>query len=150
MIGIVLAAGGSTRMAEIGQIKPVLDWFGKPMLEHVLQQAKASQLNAVWVVVGCCTQQTTLVVVARNKPHLSPKRQAQTKYYKTPIGLVGWQVPYSWQFVMLWKPIMTRWLLSLPIVRYSNQPILTRQLPVVRMHPTGLYGRIMPDCTGIR
>ncbi|HUN21604.1 MAG TPA: nucleotidyltransferase family protein [Anaerolineales bacterium] len=64
MIGIVLAAGGSTRMAEIGQIKPVLDWFGKPMLEHVLQQAKASQLNAVWVVVGCCTQQTTLVAQA--------------------------------------------------------------------------------------
>jgi molybdenum cofactor cytidylyltransferase len=57
-------------MAEIGQSKPLLDWFGQPMLAHVLQQAKASQLDAVWVVVGCCSQQTTPIAQAAGADHI--------------------------------------------------------------------------------
>jgi molybdenum cofactor cytidylyltransferase len=47
--GIVLAAGGSTRM---GRPKQLLPLAGRPMLQHVLDAAEASPLDEVVVVLG--------------------------------------------------------------------------------------------------
>lgn len=47
--GILLAAGTSSRM---GQAKQLLDWHGQPLVRHVAQQALASTLDGLLVVVG--------------------------------------------------------------------------------------------------
>lgn len=47
--GILLAAGLSSRM---GRPKQLLDWGGRPMIRHVAEQALASRLAAVLVVLG--------------------------------------------------------------------------------------------------
>ncbi len=47
--GIVLAAGLSRRL---GRPKQLLDVGGKPLIRHVVERCLASQLGAVWVVVG--------------------------------------------------------------------------------------------------
>ncbi len=47
--GVLLAAGLSRRM---GQPKPLLPWRGQPLVCHVVQQAAASQLAGLLVVLG--------------------------------------------------------------------------------------------------
>lgn len=47
--GIVLAAGGSTRM---GRPKPLLDWGGGPLVAHVAGLALAAGCDPVFVVTG--------------------------------------------------------------------------------------------------
>jgi len=47
--GIILAAGKSSRMKEM---KLLLDFRGKPLIEHVLESALQSSLNRVIVVLG--------------------------------------------------------------------------------------------------
>ena len=49
---IVLAAGGSTRMAGAGQIKQLLEWQGQPLVAHVTQVALESECQDAVVVVG--------------------------------------------------------------------------------------------------
>ncbi len=49
---IVLAAGGSTRMAAAGQIKQLLEWQGQPLVAHVTQGALESECQDAVVVVG--------------------------------------------------------------------------------------------------
>ncbi len=44
---IVLAAGGSTRM---GQPKQLLDWRGKPLIRHVVEQVQSVQLDTIAVL----------------------------------------------------------------------------------------------------
>src|SRR5690606_32377251 len=46
---IVLAAGDSTRM---GRPKALLDWHGKPMIDHVLDTARAGGCTKFFVVLG--------------------------------------------------------------------------------------------------
>jgi molybdenum cofactor cytidylyltransferase len=46
---VVLAAGGASRM---GQPKQLLDWGGKPMVRHVVEQVRAAGLEPI-VVLGC-------------------------------------------------------------------------------------------------
>jgi molybdenum cofactor cytidylyltransferase len=52
--GLVLAAGGSTR---IGQPKQLLDWNGQPFVRVVAENALSSGLDPVYVVVGAHAQQ---------------------------------------------------------------------------------------------
>lgn len=47
--GLLLAAGSSSRM---GQAKQLLDWQGLPLVRHVAQEALASDLSSLVVVVG--------------------------------------------------------------------------------------------------
>lgn len=47
--GLLLAAGMSSRM---GRAKQLLDWQGKALVRHVAEQAVASQLQSLTVVVG--------------------------------------------------------------------------------------------------
>ncbi|MGH2533045.1 MAG: nucleotidyltransferase family protein [Thermomicrobiales bacterium] len=47
--GVVLAAGGSSRL---GRLKQLLDLGGQPLLAHVLQNAIASDLDEVVLVLG--------------------------------------------------------------------------------------------------
>ena len=47
--GLLLAAGTSSRM---GKAKQLLDWRGQPLVRHVAQQALASALDSMIVVVG--------------------------------------------------------------------------------------------------
>jgi len=46
---IVLAAGSSRRL---GEPKQLLDWGGRPMLDVVVDRAKAWPVDQVWVVLG--------------------------------------------------------------------------------------------------
>jgi CTP:molybdopterin cytidylyltransferase MocA len=46
---IILAAGMSTRM---GQLKPLLDWGGQPLLGYEVEQLKAAGVDEVIVVLG--------------------------------------------------------------------------------------------------
>lgn len=46
---IVLAAGDSTRM---GRPKALLDWHGKPLIDHVLDTARAGGCTKFFVVLG--------------------------------------------------------------------------------------------------
>jgi molybdenum cofactor cytidylyltransferase len=47
--GIILAAGMSSRM---GRPKQLLDWHGQPLVRHIAEQAQASDLDGLVVVVG--------------------------------------------------------------------------------------------------
>jgi molybdenum cofactor cytidylyltransferase len=47
--GVVLAAGESRRM---GQLKLLLPWRGRPVLDHVLRAARASRLDPCILVLG--------------------------------------------------------------------------------------------------
>lgn len=49
VVGILLAAGASTRL---GQPKQLLDFGGKPLVRHVAEAALASRLERLIVVVG--------------------------------------------------------------------------------------------------
>lgn len=50
---IVLAAGGSTRMAAAGEIKQLLPWGSGTLLSHVVDGALGSEASSVIAVVGC-------------------------------------------------------------------------------------------------
>ena len=52
--GLVLAAGGSSRL---GSPKQLLPWRGRTLLEHVVAQACASGLDEVLVVLGATAEQ---------------------------------------------------------------------------------------------
>jgi CTP:molybdopterin cytidylyltransferase MocA len=47
--GLILAAGGSSRM---GSPKQLLPWHGRPLLEHVIAEVNASALDEVLIVLG--------------------------------------------------------------------------------------------------
>lgn len=55
---IVLAAGASSRM---GQPKPLLDWGGKPLVRHIVEQVRAAGLEPI-VVLGCQAEQVRLAL----------------------------------------------------------------------------------------
>jgi molybdenum cofactor cytidylyltransferase len=46
---IVLAAGDSTRM---GEPKALLDWHGRPLIEHVLETARAGGCTKLFAILG--------------------------------------------------------------------------------------------------
>lgn len=46
---LILAAGSSKRL---GQSKQLLDWGGRPLLEVVVKQVQAWEVDEVWVVLG--------------------------------------------------------------------------------------------------
>lgn len=46
---LVLAAGSSSRL---GESKQLLDWGGRPLLEHVVSEVGAWPVDQVWVVLG--------------------------------------------------------------------------------------------------
>lgn len=50
---IVLAAGGSTRMALAGEVKQLLPWGEGTLLSHATDVALASEASSVVAVVGC-------------------------------------------------------------------------------------------------
>ncbi len=50
IIGIVLAAGRSTRMGTVNKLTKI--WQGQPLIAHVLKAAQASSLSNVVVVTG--------------------------------------------------------------------------------------------------
>ncbi|MCH2539771.1 MAG: putative selenium-dependent hydroxylase accessory protein YqeC [Anaerolineales bacterium] len=50
---IILAAGGSTRMAEYGEIKQLLPWGSGTLLTRAVDVANQSDADQVVVVVGC-------------------------------------------------------------------------------------------------
>jgi molybdenum cofactor cytidylyltransferase len=54
----VLAAGASSRM---GQPKQLLDWGGKPMVRHVVEQVRKAGLEA-FAVLGCQAEQVCLAL----------------------------------------------------------------------------------------
>lgn len=58
--GIVLAAGGSTRL---GRPKQVLDWRGEPFVRHVVRAAKSAGLDPVVVVAGSDAEQVNLALI---------------------------------------------------------------------------------------
>lgn len=49
VVGIILAAGTSSRL---GRPKQLLDYRGKPLLQHVIDNARASRLDEVVLVLG--------------------------------------------------------------------------------------------------
>ena len=51
--GILLAAGASTRM---GRPKQLLPWAGQPLVRHLAEQALASQLAGLIVVLGASSE----------------------------------------------------------------------------------------------
>jgi molybdenum cofactor cytidylyltransferase len=53
VVGLILAAGLSTRMRGMGCPKQLLPLAGRPMLQHVLDAALASRLDEVVLVLGC-------------------------------------------------------------------------------------------------
>jgi molybdenum cofactor cytidylyltransferase len=72
--GLVLAAGGSSRM---GSPKQLLPWEGRTLLEHVVAQVCASGLDEVLVVLGASAEQILAQVelgrarVVKNPDHAS-------------------------------------------------------------------------------
>ena len=63
--GVLLAAGLSTRM---GQPKQLLTWQGQPLVRHVAQQALASRLDGLIVVVGAEAAATHAALVGLGGP----------------------------------------------------------------------------------
>lgn len=57
VVGIILAAGEGTRMG--GAVKQMLPFNGKTVLEQVIDNATASLLQKVIVVIGHCTELIT-------------------------------------------------------------------------------------------
>ena len=62
---IVLAAGGSTRMAGAGEIKQLLPWGSGTLLSHAVDVALASVVSDVVAVVGCEAKRVEGVLDAR-------------------------------------------------------------------------------------
>ncbi len=52
--GIILAAGGSKRL---GRPKQLLDWFGKPFIQQVIETVKLAGLSPIIVVTGAHSQE---------------------------------------------------------------------------------------------
>jgi molybdenum cofactor cytidylyltransferase len=59
--GIILAAGGSTRMGHAGQ-KPLLLWRGEPFIRHVARTALGAGLSPVVIVAGAQTSEIQAAV----------------------------------------------------------------------------------------
>ncbi len=57
--GVILAAGGSSRM---GQTKQLLDWHGQPFVRQVAQTALAAGLSPVVAVVGAASEPVAAVL----------------------------------------------------------------------------------------
>ena len=51
---LILAAGGSSRL---GEPKQLVDWNGKPLLQHVVEGVLAWPVDAVYVVLGSGSEQ---------------------------------------------------------------------------------------------
>jgi molybdenum cofactor cytidylyltransferase len=68
--GIVLAAGGSTRL---GRPKPLLPWQGRTLIEHVVRQAQTIGLDDLIVVTGAAGDQVAQAVGDHARVVLNPK-----------------------------------------------------------------------------
>jgi len=74
IIGIVLAAGRSTRMGEINKLTKV--WRGKALVSHVVEAARSSLLSEVVVVTGhqselVCAQLSETIPAVHNPEYAS-------------------------------------------------------------------------------
>lgn len=79
--GIILAAGGSERL---GQPKQLLDWFGKPFVVQVVQNAITAGLTPIYVVTGSDREQiesflTSLPVVCVYNPQWAEGQSTSMK-----------------------------------------------------------------------
>jgi 4-nitrophenyl phosphatase len=59
---VILAAGESTRF---GRPKQLLDWFGKPLVAHVVDVAASAGLGPVVVVLGCSAEAVSAALGGR-------------------------------------------------------------------------------------
>ncbi len=62
---ILLAAGGSTRMAEAGEIKQLLPWGRRTLLARAADVALESEADSVVVVVGCQAERVEAALEGR-------------------------------------------------------------------------------------
>lgn len=62
---IILAAGGSTRMSEAGEIKQLLPWRRGTLLTRAVDAATQSEADSVVVVVGCQAERVKAVLEGR-------------------------------------------------------------------------------------
>ncbi|NTW01143.1 MAG: nucleotidyltransferase family protein [Oscillochloris sp.] len=65
--GILLAAGTSSRL---GRPKQLLEWGGRPLVRHVAEQALASRICALVVVVGAVADAVRATLVGLDGPVL--------------------------------------------------------------------------------
>lgn len=65
IFGVLLAAGFSSRM---GRPKQLLEWRGQPMVRHVAEQALASRLDGLVVVLGAGASEARAALVGLDGP----------------------------------------------------------------------------------
>ncbi|NNJ13525.1 nucleotidyltransferase family protein [Chloroflexales bacterium ZM16-3] len=65
--GILLAAGTSSRM---GKPKQLLEWGGRPLVRHVAEQALASQMTGLVIVIGAAANAVRAALVGLDGPVL--------------------------------------------------------------------------------
>lgn len=65
--GILLAAGTSSRM---GRPKQLLSWHGKPLVRHMAEQALASRITGLVIVIGAAADLVRAALVGLDGPVL--------------------------------------------------------------------------------
>jgi len=115
--GVVMAAGGSTRM---GQLKQVMQWRGAPLVRHAVTAALAAGLDPVIVVTGAEAEQVHAVLTDLPVQLVDNLQWREGKSSSLRCG-VGALPPETGAAIFLQadQPQVTPWLLRALMERHS-------------------------------
>jgi molybdenum cofactor cytidylyltransferase len=127
--GILLAAGTSSRM---GRPKQLLRWAGQPLVRHVAEQALASQISGLVIVIGAAAAQVQAALNGIDGPVLIVENPdyASGQSHSLQAGLSALPVAARAALVLLVdQPLVTSALLDQLIAAHVDYPDALAVIP---------------------
>lgn len=150
--GILLAAGSSSRM---GRPKQLLGWGDKPLVRHVAEQALASRMTGLVIVIGAAADQVRAALVGLDGPVLIVENadHASGQASSLRAGLSALPATARAALVLLVdQPLVSTALLDRLIAAYDEQPEALAVVPAYRSrrgNPVLLSSELFAELRGL-
>lgn len=138
--GIILAAGGASRM---GEPKQLLNWNGEPLIRHIVHKALESNIKSLYIITGAYRNQVRNVV--KDLPitivHNSSWKIGQSTSVKTGIRALHKNIE-AVIFILADQPFMNKSILDALIDAYreTQKPIIIPTINHLHTNPV-LFAR---------
>jgi molybdenum cofactor cytidylyltransferase len=127
--GILLAAGTSSRM---GRPKQLLDWGGVPLVRHVAEQALASRITGLVVVIGAAANAVRAALVGLDGPVLIVENPDYASGQASSLRAGLGALPDSARAALVLlvdQPLVTPGLIDRMIAAYDEHPAALALVP---------------------
>ncbi len=150
--GILLAAGTSSRM---GRPKQLLDWGGIPLVRHVAEQALASQMTGLVIVIGAAANAVRAALAGLDGPVLIVENpdyaSGQASSLRAGLGALP-STARAALVLLVDQPLVTPGLLDKLIAAYGEHPASLALIPCYkgrRGNPVLLASGLFSELQGL-